>query len=68
MQIECTRNACQQAELLEKHWRPYPLVLNRRALHAVRIEAARVRVQPRQQPKAERVPMYYSEPGVSVDE
>lgn len=60
--------AFQQAELIEKHWRLYPRVLDRPALHAARVEAALVRSQPCPQPEAEVTPMYYIELGVSADE
>lgn len=60
--------ACQQADLIEKHCRLYPVVIDRPALHAARVEAALVRSQPRKMPENEVMPMYYIELGVSADE
>jgi hypothetical protein len=60
--------AFQQAELIEKHWRLYPLVLDRPALQAARVEAALVRSQPRKNAENEVMPMYYIELSVSADE
>lgn len=53
--------ACQQAELVEKHCRLYPEVIDRAALQAARVEAALVRSQPRPQKEDEVVPMFYIE-------
>ncbi|MBW8307134.1 MAG: hypothetical protein K0M46_09975 [Thiobacillus sp.] len=53
--------ACQQAELVEKHCRLYPEVIDRTALQAARVEAALVRSQPRPQKEDEVVPMFYIE-------
>ncbi len=39
-------SACQQAEMVEKHYRLYPTVIDRAALQAARVEAALVRNQP----------------------
>lgn len=60
--------AFQQAELIEKHYRLYPIVLDRTALQAARVEAALIRSQPRKNPETEVMPMYYIELGVSADE
>jgi hypothetical protein len=60
--------ACQQAELIEKHYRLYPAVIDRSALQAARVEAALVRSQPRKKPENEAMPMYYIELGVSEGE
>ena len=60
--------AFQQAELIEKHYRLYPIVLDRTALQAARVEAALIRSQPRKKPEAEVMPMYYIELGGSADE
>jgi hypothetical protein len=53
--------ACQQAELVEKHCRLYPEVIDRATLQAARVEAALVRSQPRPQKEDEEVPMFYIE-------
>ena len=53
--------ACQQAELIEKHCRLYPTVIDRPALQAARVEAALVRSQPRTHKQDEVMPMYYIE-------
>jgi hypothetical protein len=53
--------ACQQAELVEKHCRLYPEVIDRATLQAARVEAALVRSQPRPQKEDEVVPMFYIE-------
>jgi len=55
--------ACQQAELIEKHCRLYPAVIDRAALQAARVEAALVRSQPRSQKQNEEMPMFYIELG-----
>lgn len=52
--------ACQQAELVEKHCRLYPEVIDRATLQAARVEAALVRSQPSPQ-EDEVVPMFYIE-------
>jgi len=54
-------SACQQAELIEKHCRLYPAVIDRAALQAARVEAALVRNQPRVQSQDEVMPMFYIE-------
>jgi len=53
--------ACQQAELIEKHCRLYPAMIDRLALQAARVEAALVRSQPRTREQEDVVPMYYIE-------
>ena len=57
--------ACQQAELIEKHCRLYPAVIDRPALQAARVEAALVRSQPRTHKQDDVMPMYYTELSVS---
>jgi len=52
-------SACQQAELIEKHCRLYPAVIDRAALQAARVEAALVRSQPRVQKQDDVMPMFY---------
>jgi len=54
-------SACQQAELIEKHCRLYPAVIDRAALQAARVEAALVRSQPRVQKQDDVMPMFYIE-------
>lgn len=61
-------SACQQAEMIEKHCRLYPAVIDRAALQAARVEAALVRSQPRQDRRDDVMPMYYIELGVSEGE
>jgi hypothetical protein len=60
--------ACQQAELIEKHCRLYPAVINRAALQAARVEAALLRSQPRMPRRDNVMPMYYIELSVSEGE
>jgi hypothetical protein len=60
--------ACQQAELIEKHCRLYPAVIDRAALLAARVEAALVRSQPRTPRQDDVMPMYYIELSVSEGE
>ncbi|HWR78368.1 MAG TPA: hypothetical protein VN283_14290 [Thiobacillus sp.] len=60
--------ACQQAELIEKHYRLYPAIIDRPALQAARVEAALVRSQPRKGKQDEVMPMFYIELSVSADE
>ncbi|HEX7971901.1 MAG TPA: hypothetical protein VF501_06745 [Thiobacillus sp.] len=60
--------ARQQAEMIEKHCRLYPAVIDRAALQAARVEAALVRSQPRNKPENEVMPMVYIELSVSADE
>lgn len=59
--------ACQQAELIEKHCRLYPDVIDRPALQAARVEAALVRSQPRAHPGDDAMPMFYIELNVSEE-
>lgn len=60
--------ARQQAEMIEKHCRLYPAVIDRAALQAARVEAALVRSQPRKKPENEVMPTVYIELSVSADE
>ena len=60
--------ACGQAELVEKHYRLYPAVIDRPALLAARVEAALVRSQPCERQGDDAVPMFYIERGVSEGE
>lgn len=60
--------ACQQAELIEKHCRLYPAIIDRPALQAARVEAALLRSQPRMDKQDEVMPMFYIELSVSADE
>lgn len=53
--------ACRQAELIEKHCRLYPDIIDRPALQAARVEAALVRSQPRAHPRNDAMPMSYIE-------
>jgi hypothetical protein len=55
--------ACRQAESVEKHCRLYPVVIDRAALQAARVEAALVRSQPRPHKPDEVMPMFYIELG-----
>ncbi|HUX30364.1 MAG TPA: hypothetical protein VMV78_07010 [Thiobacillus sp.] len=59
--------ACQQAELVEKHCRLYPAIIDRPALQAARVEAALLRSQPRMDKQDEVMPMCYIELSVSAD-
>jgi hypothetical protein len=65
-----TLEACarQQAELIEKHCRLYPAIIDRPALQAARVEAALLRSQPRMDKQDEVMPMFYIELSVSADE
>lgn len=54
-------SACQQAEMIEKHCRLYPAMIDRAALQAARVEAALLRSQPRVQHQDEVMPMFYIE-------
>ncbi len=54
-------SACQQAELIEKHCRLYPAVIDRAALQAARVEAALIRSQPHVHKQDEVMPMFYIE-------
>ncbi len=60
--------ACQRAELIEKHCRLYPAIIDRPALQAARVEAALLRSQPRMDKQDEVMPMFYIELSVSADE
>lgn len=60
--------ACKQAELIEKHCRLYPAIIDRPALQAARVEAALLRNQPRMDKQDEVMPMFYIELSVSADE
>ncbi len=60
--------ACRQAELIEKHCRLYPTIVDRAALQAARVEAALVRCQPRATRHDEVMPMDYIELGLSEGE
>jgi hypothetical protein len=53
--------ACQQAELIEKHCRLYPAIIDRPALQAARVEAALLRSEPRPQTPDNVIPMFYIE-------
>lgn len=53
--------ACLQAELIEKHCRLYPEVIDRATLQAARVEAALLRSQPQTQTQDEAMPMFYIE-------
>jgi hypothetical protein len=60
--------AWHQADMVEKHCRLYPAVIDQTALQAARVQAALERNQPRP-PKGEAVePMFYIELSVSADE
>jgi hypothetical protein len=65
-----TLEACawQRADMIEKHYRLYPAVIDRQALQAARVEAALDRNLPRQASPDEVVPMFYIELSVSADE
>ncbi|MBT9589691.1 MAG: hypothetical protein IV089_02040 [Thiobacillus sp.] len=60
--------ACQQAELVEKHCRLYPAVIDQQALLAARVEAALVRNHPKPARVDETMSMFYIELSVSADE
>jgi hypothetical protein len=61
-------SACQQAEMVEKHCRLYPAVIDRAALQAARVEAALVRSQPQPDKQDDVMPMYYIELNASAEE
>ncbi|MDQ1315046.1 MAG: hypothetical protein QG662_1155 [Pseudomonadota bacterium] len=61
-------HACRQAELIEKHCRLYPAVIDRAALQAARVAAALERSQPRKDGQDEAMSMSYIELSVSADE
>ena len=50
--------ACQQAEMVDKHYRLYPAIIDRPALQAARVEAAFVRSQPRTRKQDDALPFY----------
>jgi hypothetical protein len=60
--------ACRQAELIEKHCRLYPEVIDRPAMAAARVEAALVRSGPRAPRQDDGVPMFYIELSASEGE
>jgi hypothetical protein len=60
--------ACRQAELIEKHCRLYPEVIDRPAMAAARVEAALVRSGPRASRQDDVVPMFYIELSASEGE
>jgi hypothetical protein len=53
--------ACQQAELIEKHCRLYPAIIDRAALQAARVAAALQRSLPNAQRQDEGMSMFYIE-------
>ena len=59
--------AFQQAELVDKHCRLYPAVIDRQALQAARVEAALVRSQPKKETGNEVLPTHYIELNVSEE-
>lgn len=61
-------SAWHQAELIERHHRLYPAVLDHTALRAARVEAALVRSEPVRLPPEDVPSMAYIELGVSADE
>lgn len=61
------RLACQQAELVERHHRLYPTVIDRPALQTARVEAALMRSQPQAAATEPAVPLYYIELNVSEE-
>jgi hypothetical protein len=60
-------SACQQAEMVDKHHRLYPAIIDRAALQAARVEAAFVRSQPRTRQQDDAMPMFYIELNVSEE-
>lgn len=58
---ELESHARQQAEMLDRHYRLYPEVIDRMMLQAARVEAALLRSQPEKRQGEEVVPMYYIE-------
>lgn len=60
--------AWQQADMIDKHYRLYPAVIDQPALQAARVEAALERSQPRQSNPDEAVASFYIELSVSADE
>jgi hypothetical protein len=59
--------ACQQAEMVEKHCRLYPHVINQAALQAARVEAAFIRNQPAPPRQADATSTEYIELNVSEE-
>jgi len=53
--------ACQQADLIEKHCRLYPAIIDRPALQAARVAAALMHSQPAKATHDEAMPMFYIE-------
>lgn len=60
--------ACRQPELVEKHCRLYPAVVDRAAVQTARVEAALVRSEPAPPPAEDVIPMEYIELGVTDGE
>lgn len=60
--------ACEQAELVEKHCRLYPRMIDRAALQAARVAAALTRGTPQAKPRDEAFSLDYLELGVSEGE
>jgi hypothetical protein len=60
-------SACQQAEMIEKHCRLYPHVINQAALQAARVEAAFIRNQPAPPRAADATSTEYIELNVSEE-
>jgi hypothetical protein len=61
-------SAREQAEMIEKHCRLYPTVIDRPALQAARVEAALVRSQPHVARQDDVMPSYYIELSVTEGE
>lgn len=61
------RLACQQAELVDRHHRLYPAVIDRPALQTARVEAALIRSQPRRNAGNDAPPPSYIELNVSEE-
>lgn len=59
--------ACQQAEMVEKHYRLYPAMIDRAALQAARVEAAFIRNQPTPPRPADATSTEYIELNVSEE-
>jgi hypothetical protein len=59
--------ACQQAEMVEKHCRLYPAMIDRAALQAARVEAAFIRNQPAPPRQADATSTDYIELNVSEE-
>lgn len=58
--------ACEQAELLEKHFRLYPRVIDRTGMQAARVAAALARSTPQPGRREEVLSLDYLEPGLST--